>query len=255
VAAWTGAEDDARLERRLRAIVPPVVLGLAYLVQLAPAGRGFFRVFAAMWIHELGHAVSAWLSGFAAFPGPWRTSIGDARSAGVGLLVSALLVGGGIWSWRKDRRLLVPVACGVLLVVQLVCTLGLARHQAQAFISFAGDGGQLVLGTLLMLTFWAPPGSKLHRDWLRWGFLVIGALAFMDAFTTWQAAARDHDAIPFGEIEGVGASDPSVLVDQHGWTIARLIRRHQLVGWLCLAGLAARYAWALWRSRRPMLRS
>ena len=78
---------------------------------------------------------------------------------------------------------------------------------------------------------------------------MIGAFAFMDAFTTWLAAARDPDAIPFGEIEGVGQSDPTVLVDDHGWTLHQLIARYTRLGWLCLAMLGAWYAWNVRRRK------
>ena len=77
---------------------------------------------------------------------------------------------------------------------------------------------------------------------MRWGFLVIGAFAFMDSFTTWWDAKHGAEGVVFGEIEGVGDSDPTVLVFQHGWSEAKLIRRYLGTAWTCLAALAVLYA-------------
>ena len=86
-----------------------------------------------------------------------------------------------------------------------------------------------------MLTLYAPEGSALKRDWLRWGFLVIGAAAFADAYEQWWAARTDPDRIPFGMNEGAGLSDPSVLSDRYGWNAvsprARTEPCNKLVQW------------------------
>jgi hypothetical protein len=155
------------------------------------------------------------------------------------------------WRWHKQRSTTTAAICGAVLALQLSLTFGLSAHSARGLITFAGDAGMMVFGAALAATFFAPPESKLHRDWLRWGFLVIGAFSFMDAFATWADAARDAEAIPFGEIEGVGESDPTVLVDNHGWTIDQLVSRYRAVGWLSLAALACWYGWNVWRDRNP----
>src|SRR5437899_5329972 len=92
------------------------------------------------------------------------------------------------------------------------------RDRRRPFI-FGGDGGSLVLGSLLMTTFYARPDSPLCENSLRWGFLGIGAVAFMDAFCSWTGKEED---IPFGVQEGA-LSDPSALVETYGWTIQLMI--------------------------------
>jgi hypothetical protein len=193
-----------------------------------------------MWLHELGHAVTAWLAGFAAFPGPWRTSIGDARSPAVVVLVAAVLIGGGLWAWRTERRV-VAGAAAALLVAQLALTFGVRTHAAQGLVLFGGDGGAMILATALFATFFAPPGSHLQVSWLRWGFLGLGAFGFADVFALWWRARRDREVIPFGDIEGVGHSDPTRLVDDHGWSIAALVSRYVTLGLVCLVIMAAAY--------------
>jgi hypothetical protein len=108
----------------------------------------------------------------------------------------------------------------------------------------------MILGAALVTTFWAPVGSYLHRSWLRWGFLVLGAFGLMDPFTTWWRARRDVDAIPYGEIDGVGDSDATRLVDMHGWSQSQLVARFVTVGVVALLAIAAAWAAAWWRDRR-----
>jgi Peptidase M50B-like len=247
---WTGVEDDARLERRLRQIVPPLAFVVAYLVMQVDGLRAVFRL-VTMWVHEIGHAAAGLLCGFSALPGPWRTAMSTDRRVGVVIVLCAFLIGPALLSWYRHRRATATVIlCGGVLLLHLALTLGPSAHDARAFFTFAGDAGMMVFGALLAATFHAPPGSKLHRDWLRWGFLAIGALAFMDAFVTWSDALRDPESIAFGNIEGVGDSDPTVLVDRHGWSISQLVSRYRAVGWFCLAALAGWYAWNWWRDHQ-----
>jgi hypothetical protein len=96
----------------------------------------------------------------------------------------------------------------------------------------------MILGATLCAAYFSPPGGVLSRTWLRWGFLVLGALGFMDPFTLWWRARHDLAVIPFGEIEGVGHSDPSRLVDEHGWDMGSLVTRFVATGCVCLAALA-----------------
>lgn len=246
-AEWRDPTSDPDVERWIRVAALPGALLLAFLVMQSGL-RGIARTFVTMWVHELGHAVAAWLSGFGAFPGPWRTPVSEERMLVVTLLVLGGLGYAGYRAWQSRAFVLCGLA-GAVALVALVMTFGVRAHAARAFFTFGGDAGCLVLGTALMFTLYVAPGSALHRGWLRWGFLVIGAFAFMDAFTTWWEAGHSREGVVFGEIEGVGDSDPTVLVYQHGWSEARLVRRYMTTAWLCLIALAARYVVGL--VRRP----
>ena len=88
-------------------------------------------------------------------------------------LLFAAIAGGASWAWRTGRQRLSAVLGG-LLAVQLYCTLALSVARAKQLIIFMGDGGCLVLGSLLMLTVYAPEESALKRGWLRWGSSASG---------------------------------------------------------------------------------
>lgn len=232
------------------ALVPPLVF-LAAWAATGSGGMSAFvsRVFLGMWIHELGHAVTAWFCGYAAFPGPWRTVIGEERSPLVALVLAGLLLWALLSAWRAGNVPLV-VAVGMLIALQFVGTVRLSPRSAHAAFTFGGDAGNLVLGPLLMLTFHLPREHPLKQRGLHWGFVVIGAFAFADVANQWRRAARDPAEIPFGEIEGVGLSDASRLVEGFGWTERQLVGRYDALATVALVALAGLHVLAVLRTRR-----
>jgi hypothetical protein len=227
--------EDDELEWKLRAFAPPIAIVVAIAFHAWPTGHWLQRTFLSMIVHELGHAVTAWWCGFGALPGLWKTMVPEARSTVVPILLAAANAG-VIWlGWRTGRR--AAIAIGVaLLALQALGTLATSPWRAQQLIIFGGDGGAIVLGALLMMTFFVPPDHRLATTHVRWGLLAIGAAAYVDSFATW--IARD---IPFGEIEGVGLSDPSKLVETYDWAPNTMVARYQQLGAAC--GLALAVAW------------
>ncbi|HXN41692.1 MAG TPA: hypothetical protein VN918_07895, partial [Myxococcaceae bacterium] len=207
-AKWQGDEDDARIELKIQTFAIPVALVIAWLIACTQMPHALMRIFLSMWVHELGHATTAWLCGFGAFPGPWMTPISQSRVPLVSILVIGALGYLGFRAWQVRRWNWIGVAAGLLLF-HVGMTFGMSNERAQALILFGGDGGCMVIGTLLMASIYARPESTIHKGWLRWGFLVIGSAAFADSFETWWSARTDTDRIPFGMNEGSGTSDPS----------------------------------------------
>ncbi|HYO72261.1 MAG TPA: hypothetical protein VEU33_39935 [Archangium sp.] len=245
---WHGEEEEARSELRVRLFALPVALAVAWLLVKSPLWGSLMRIFLSMWIHELGHAVTAWFCGFPSFPGPWVTRTDDERSTFLFLLLATLFAATVLRGYLTRSRLLM-IAGVTGLVLQFMGTVVLSPGKGLMLVTFGGDAGCLVLGGLLMTTVYAPRHSKLRRGSLHWGYLAIGAAAFMDAFSQWWAARSDFERIPFGHIEGVGLSDPSKLVDVYGWSESELIRRYTWLGLACLAALAVLYAVGVSRAR------
>lgn len=244
---------DPALEWKLRAAAIPAAVGLAFAFHAWPTGHFLQRTFLSMIVHELGHAVTAWWCGFAALPTVWKTMVPETRSAVISLIVLGLEAWLCVRGWIAQRTWWVAVGVG-LAIVQFVATLETSVPRAQEAIVFGGDAGAMVLGTLLMLTFFAGPESRLRTNHLRWGFLVIGAAALVDTWGTWNAARRDPGAIPFGEIEGVGLSDPSKLDEVYGWTTRQIVHRHLDVGVACFAVLVGAWLYFTYAERRALAR-
>jgi hypothetical protein len=248
-ATWGLPALEATLERRFRQLALPVALAVAWGVVHTGLPHLLLRTFFSMWIHELGHAIAAWMCGRFAFPGPWFTPVGAQRTWIVVVLLAAGLGYGVFRFWRRRKPWAVFLL--VLLAAQAYCTFVLPDRRAMAFIVWSGDGGCMVLGTLLMLSLYASKRSQLRVGWLRWGFLVIGAAAFADGFATWWAARTDREVIPFGENEGQGPSDPTVLIFQQGFSLPGLVNSYVWLGLGCLAVLLVAYVLGL----RPKHRS
>jgi hypothetical protein len=241
-------EADPALEWKLRAIAVPAAFVIALAFHAWSTGHWLQRTFLTMIPHELGHAAVGWWSGYAALPGLWKTSIPETRSLAPTVLVAALEGALLYLGWRANRTWLM-IAALVLGGLQFLATTASATTASKAF-TFGGDAGAMVIGTLLVCTFFTHEESRFRKGGLRWGLLAIGAAAYVDTAATWWSARTDREAIPFGEIEGVGLSDPSKLVDVHGWTVPQLVDRYVIVIVACAIVIAGAYAWGVWDARR-----
>ena len=231
--------NDALWEFKCRIFALPLALVVARLVARSPLGM------LAMVLHESGHAITAWLTGRWAVPMLWVTMHGEERSWWIVLAVTSAILYWGFLSWKSERRGLLWAA-GAMLIVQLI----FLRLPAGPSIVFGGDAGAFVLGTVLMATFYAPRESGIYKSWgLRWGLLAIGAISFVQVFLLWSGPPED---IPFGEIEGVNLSDPSLLTTVYGWSVTQLVDRYMRLATVCLAILAGLYIWGLVSAYREM---
>ncbi len=97
-------EGGPALEVRIRTWAIPVALLCAWVLVSTGPGRAVVRIFFSMWVHELGHAAAAWLCGFLAVPGPWRTLTASGRSPVFAALLSAALIYAIVRSWLTGRR-------------------------------------------------------------------------------------------------------------------------------------------------------
>ena len=236
------AVDDPELEWKFCVGALPAMLALGVLFHLfAPFLQ---RTFLAMPVHELGHAITAWLCGYFAIPTLWKTLVPDER----GFVAPLVLAGGMGWmmlrAWRAGKPGLAALGVAVL-VLAAIGTLGLKYKTTQMLIVFGGDGLGMVIATALMATFFFGKDTQLYRGSLRWGYLAIGAAAFVDIFSVWLAARRDYGRIPFGEQEGGPQSDATRLVDDFGWSADQLVGRYVALGVCCLIALALVYAWGV----------
>jgi hypothetical protein len=240
--AWAGV-DDAELEWQFCLGAIPITLCIVLAFHASGLGSALQRIILTMPVHEFGHAVTAWFCGYAAIPTLWKTIIPDTRGF-IAPLVLAGAMGYMMFRARLTQRMPVLYACGALLVVQAIATLGIKAETAQMLITFGGDGMGMVLATLLMASFFFGKNTQLYKGALRWGFVVIGAAAFVDIYATWWKSRKDEGAIPYGTTGGM-ATDAMKLVDEHGWTLQLLVHRYVVFGICCLIVLAIVYAWGV----------
>lgn len=238
------AIDDPQTEFWFCAAAIPSMLLIAMAFHSMEWGRFVQRLVFTMPVHELGHAVSAWICGFGAIPTVWVTITMEERGFVAPLAVLAAAGWTAYRGWQINSRGL--LAAGVLiLVLQAICTGVITQHSARALIVFGGDGVGLLLSILLMGSFFFGKDTQLYKGSLRWGFVAIGAGAFVDINATWWLARRDRSEIPFTTRDNGMESDALRLVNEFGWTETALVNRHIAACLACMAVLALVYAWGV----------
>ncbi len=245
---YAGVTEDKKTERALRIWAVPVVFCVAAVAMQFQSLHNLARMLMTMWLHELGHAVTGWLTGYPSLPGPWRTWSSDHRSWLLTAVIVLVCAGIAYRMWQHEKRRLSYVA-GAVALLALLGAVAISPRTAKMLFSFGGDAGMMLFGAGLVMTFWARPGTHLHTSWLRWGFLVIGAFAILDGLWTWWPARSDPSVIPYGEIEGVGLSDPTKLVDLFGWSQKQLVARFVAVGVVAALAVLSRWLFGLWQLR------
>ena len=250
VAPPSSSEPMPVLEDRL-GFGHPLVQLLAYpIVGLLGAVLALFHLaevvvyFFRLWVHELGHAMPAWLSGRAALPLPigmtfWR----EESSWFTALCLFFLITVFAIASFR-ERRVFGMVLAGVLYALQLVCTLIVPDETMLGWIVAGGLTGELVLSTALIVAFYYPLPDRLRWDFWRFWVLVPMACAFVGSFAMWVRIDLGIQDLPFGSIVGApgdGSGDVERLLRGHGWTPKSMTIFFRSLASVCLAVIVGHY--------------
>jgi len=249
-AGWDSV-PDLQKEYQYCLYAIPAMLFVAVLFNVTDTGAWMQRTWLGMPIHEFGHAVTAWLSGFAAIPTLWKTvTFSDSRG-----VVAPALVFAGIcyliyFAHRLESRPGLIFAISLLLV-QFILTIVISNSTANMLITFGGDGMGMILATLLMATFYYGKYTNLYRGHLRWGFVVIGAAAFIDMYSVWVSALSNESNVPYGTTGGQ-YTDSYKLIEFYGWSFDTLINRYFMLGSVCLLALALVYYFGLRKAREMM---
>jgi hypothetical protein len=219
----------------VNALAPPLVAGLAILVRVSPLGfllEGFH-----VWVHELGHASVAWMTGRKALPLPigW-TNVEQDRSVFVYAGVLALLATLAVTGWRERRA--APIFLGAALAcLQAYMTWILPEDRGHMWMIFAGVGGEFYVAAAMMGAFYFQ-----FPDGFRWGgcrylFLFIGAASFSETWSFWRDVKRGIEGIPYGSMiggEDDGGGDMNILRDDYSWTQHRIFQTYGRLGDWCL---------------------
>jgi hypothetical protein len=208
----------------------PALYVVMWLVSDTGFGRFVLRTFFGMWLHELGHASAAWLTGRWALPLPWFTF-----SFGQNIVVSVAMFGGAaaLLRFGRQRESVTTMVLGGVLGLATVLGHLAPTSVQQPFFTFGGEAGAMVFGALVSCGFLVRSPLRLFQGGLRWGWLVIGTASWADATRVWWDSKTDFAAIPFGLEDGM-PSDASRLVDEFGWDAQVMVRRFLLVALVSL---------------------
>ena len=238
------AAQRAHNELLCRIFAVPAALLLGWLVN---QGMPTLTAFLSMWVHECGHAITAWLCGYTAFPTAWITIIPEERGRWISVVLAALLVAGGYVAYRFQRWFWLAASAAVLALV--IAGNLQTDFRSRMLITFWGDGGAFALSTILMMTFYAGPNSPLTKNQVRWGLLLLGALAFWSVYSRW-GGGFEKIANFLEDTDERGPSDARLLITMYGWPIGVMQARYMLLAHACLGALAAAYAAGLAQAKR-----
>jgi hypothetical protein len=232
---------DPAFEKTLCIYALPSMLAIAFLVQVSGFMSGMQRIFFAMPVHELGHAVTGWLCGFNSIPTLWKTITPENR----GYLATLFLLAGVVALVRYAIKKKQPVwlaAVMFILLLQGYGTLIITPSKADMYITIGGDAMGMVLATILMALFYVGKDTQLYLGSLRWGFLGIGAAAFINIYAPWWK--KNITEIGYGLTGGI-PTDSWKMINIHLWDWDTLFTTHIYLGIACLLALVLVYTLGL----------
>jgi Zn-finger nucleic acid-binding protein len=228
----------------------PLVNGLAVPLAFLPAIllHGTFpgnlaALVVNMPLHELGHATAAWFSGHFAVPLPFVTPVpSEDRSVLVAGILILLLAAAVLAGRSAKRRYLVWVG-GVGLALQALLTLILPNWMTLRLMVWLGCGGEMVLGTLLVVSFYYRMPDRLRWDFARYPVLGFGAYALAYATSFWVDVSNFRHRIPYGSAIGGQDDSNGDMNKLVGWGSRpeTIVATYVQLGTVCLAIVGLHY--------------
>jgi len=232
---------DPAFEKAVCLLALPSMLCIALFVQITGFLSGMQRIFFAMPVHELGHAITGWLCGFNSIPTLWKTLTPENRGYFSSLI---LLIGLGALAryGLKNKQPAWLFLIAIILMIQVYGTFVITLGKADMYITMGGDAMGMILATFLMAVFYVGKDTQIYKGALRWGFLGIGAAAFINMFAPWWN--KDITAIGYGLTGGI-PTDSWKMINMHLWEWDALFSVHIVLGVVCLVVLVVIYVLGL----------
>lgn len=220
-----------------------MAFALALLLQSIPIFRGLSQYFFSIPMHEMGHAVAAWLGSRWALPvGAWIPMAGmtyTLQGRSELLFALELFAIGALWVKARNLNLVFLSGLSLAAFLALVYWTWIAPSKSwEEFMLWGGVGGEFALSTLFILAFYHRLPDRVRWDFFRFPFLLAGAFSFLEARSRWERIRLKKESIPWGTMID-GRSDPlgdmDRLKDQFGWSASDIASSYASLGNVCLA--------------------
>lgn len=247
---------------RLHTLALPIAFGLNYLLAKWGLTSMLGWYFVSIPLHEIGHAVGAWLGSRFAFPigalipMAGFTTMSDERSVFFGLFVFAGIASLGWQGFRKSNRTLLILAA-LLAFLWIRFTFFVPLEVNHRFSIWSGVGGEFFLGAgLVILCFYELP-PRFHWEFFRMIALFYGSYSYVASFSKWLAIRAKEASLPMGSFLSGGADsngDMERLMQVYGWTEPKIIQSYVQLGTICGLLIAGHWIYALSRRLRTSQR-
>ena len=238
-------------EIRHPALAVPLALLIAFLFALS--GNLLTWYFFSIPAHELGHALVIFMSGGIAIPmGAIIPMAG--KTLGFGIRSPMVFLGlasglGFLWHLgRRERLLFFPSLCVGFIAGATYLTFVASETVSGMLIFYGGMGGEFILGTLFVISFYYKMPKKMYWDFLRYPALVFGSNALANVFVLWIRVRLGFAELPMGSFltGNSGDGDLDRLFGKFGWTPKELTDHYVRLGVICFI-LIAGHILFFWR--------
>lgn len=210
----------------------PIAFIVSYLFNTVDFLRILSYLLTTIPLHEMGHALVAWMGGRwalplgAIVPTAGMTLVANSRSMVFIFIFFSLLMAGIYYFYKKQYRFHLSM---LLLIFTLSCFLTFAIDELRlaAYISMAGILGEIILSTFLIVCFYYNLTNRFRWDFWRFPALLFGTTAFTNTALQWYRIKNNLQAMPMGSaISAEGAKDISGDMNQlilAGWMPQQII--------------------------------
>lgn len=251
-------QNQYLVDSRINAWALPLAVAISWAAHSIWTLRTLGYFFSSIPLHELGHAVMAWIGGIPAIPvGFFVPTAGLTLSSGernflVSLVFWGILSFVGYRAWLEKIWFICTLSV-LYILISIYFTFLEPLGSVMTWMAFCGCAGEFILGTTLILAFHNSLFSFLRWDFFRYPFLLMGTYSYLNAFLKWNNIQRKIEAIPYGTgISVDGAKDTGGDMNRliaGGWTEADIISGYVTVGKICLLVIAIQYIYSLIKSQ------
>lgn len=229
----------------------PAAFIIAYLINSVEFLRIISFLFSTIPLHEMGHALMAWMGGRwavplgAIVPTAGMTLIASSRSTIFIFIFFSFLSYGIYFFYRKKYNFHLNILLFIFFL-SLYLTFRPEEMQLASFISFAGILGEILLSTFLIICFYYNLTERFRWDFWRFPVLFYGATGFTNTALQWYNIKKHLQTLPMGSaVSGEGARDMSGDLNQlilAGWSEAQITAVYWFFIKTCIILIILHYA-------------
>lgn len=231
---------DENLSRTERLFGIPLLLIFSFLLTFTPLGE-ILHPLVNIRFHEAGHALMAWLDSRKATPlglilpiFPWTNFSEPSFLTGVFIV---FLLGLGFYRNYQSKKLFLVITFLLLLGLWGYITFFIPETKALSWIAWAGVGGEFILSTWLIISFYFHLSNAYYWGFLRWALGLIASLSLVTSIKMWFGIHYRAKPLPMGTAwngAGDGGGDMNLLLADYLWSVRDISQSYVSLGFICL---------------------